>query len=216
MAYTELSARILGPLVRGSPVRQLSAHRAIVLLLTFIIYATYRMSRRPLSIAKSVLNVENCTQLSRNGTAPESGCGWAPFDGTNGKEILGLLDSSFLFVYAFGMFAAGYIAERVSIRLFLAASLTSCGLLSIGLGLARVWEIHSLAYFVVLQVLMGLSQTGLPAVIAVVGSWYGASKKGLIFGFWNWHTSVGNMVGAAIAGKWAGHRGVFSLELSGP
>ena len=206
----ELSAKILGPLVTGSADRQRSTHRAIVLLVTFTIYATYRMSRRPLSIAKSVLHAENCTlyqHFSNNKTAgglifngTEAQCGWAPFNGHHGKEVLGLLDSSFLFLYAFSMFAAGYVAERVNIRYFLFLSLTSCGLLSILLGLAKEFEVHSLWYFMTLQILMGLSQTGLPAVISVVGNWYGSSKKGLIFGFWNWHTSVGNIVGAAIAG----------------
>ena len=113
------------------------------------------------------------------------------------------------------MFAAGYIAERVNIRYFLFLSLTICGLLSIALGLAKQFEIHSLWYFVVIQVLMGLSQTGLPAVITVVGQWYGSTKKGLIFGFWSWHTSVGNIVGAAVAGAFVEHDWSLSFIVPG-
>lgn len=200
MHYKEVSGKVLGPVVARfsghSGGRELTTHRGIVLLITFVIYATYRMSRRPLSIVKSIFHQENCTiEVATNQT-----CGWAPFDDQRGKEILGLLDSAFLFVYAFGMFAAGYIAERSNIRYFLSISLVTCGVLSIVFGLAKTFQIHSLWYFVVIQVLMGLSQTGLPAVISVVGQWYGNSKKGLIFGFWNWHTSVGNIVGAAVAG----------------
>ena len=42
--------------------------------------------------------------------------------------------------------------------------------------------------------------TGWPGVVSVVGNWFGHGKKGLIMGLWNTHTSIGNIVGAYIAG----------------
>lgn len=46
----------------------------------------------------------------------------------------------------------------------------------------------------------GLFQsTGWPSVVAVVGNWFGKSKRGLIMGIWNAHTSVGNICGSLIA-----------------
>jgi OPA family glycerol-3-phosphate transporter-like MFS transporter 1/2 len=36
-------------------------------------------------------------------------------------------------------------------------------------------------------------------VVAVVGNWFGKSKRGLIMGIWNAHTSVGNISGSLIA-----------------
>lgn len=37
-------------------------------------------------------------------------------DGDDSKALFGVLDSSFLFVYAFAMFFSGFVAERVSLR----------------------------------------------------------------------------------------------------
>src|SRR5699024_475326 len=177
----------------------------------------YHSSRRPLAIAKAELH-KNCSSHHLDTTlvsvspyqnqtpstlnANDTDCGWAPFDTANGKETLGILDSCFLFVYAICMFGAGYLAERSNLRYFLAIWLSICGLISIAFGLAHVFKIHSLWYFVAVQIAAGVAQTsGWPAVVAVVGEWYGTTKKGLILGLWNWHTSVGNIIGTSIAGK---------------
>ena len=46
----------------------------------------------------------------------------------------------------------------------------------------------------------GVFQTsGWPGVVTVVGNWFGKGKRGLIFGIWNSHTSLGNILGALIA-----------------
>ena len=42
--------------------------------------------------------------------------------------------------------------------------------------------------------------TGWPGVVTAVANWFGKSKKGLIFGVWNSHTSIGNILGSVIAG----------------
>ena len=42
--------------------------------------------------------------------------------------------------------------------------------------------------------------TGWPGVVTAVANWFGKSKKGLIFGIWNSHTSIGNILGSVIAG----------------
>ena len=52
------------------------------------------------------------------------------------------------------------------------------------------------------QFVTGIFQTsGWPGVVAVIGNWFGHGKKGLIMGIWNSHTSIGNIIGATIAGK---------------
>ena len=43
--------------------------------------------------------------------------------------------------------------------------------------------------------------TGWPSVVTIVANWYGKEKKGLIFGIWNSHTSVGNILGSFLAGE---------------
>ena len=51
------------------------------------------------------------------------------------------------------------------------------------------------------QVFAGAFQSsGWPGVVTAVANWFGKSKKGLIFGVWNSHTSIGNILGSVIAG----------------
>lgn len=38
-------------------------------------------------------------------------------------------------------------------------------------------------------------------MVTVVGNWFGKGKRGLIFGIWNSHTSLGNILGTLIAAK---------------
>lgn len=48
----------------------------------------------------------------------------------------------------------------------------------------------------------GLFQTsGWPGVVTVVGNWFGREKRGLLFGIWNSHTSLGNILGTLIAAR---------------
>lgn len=35
--------------------------------------------------------------------------------------------------------------------------------------------------------------------MTILGRWFGKSKRGLIFGIWNSHTSIGNILGSLIA-----------------
>lgn len=50
------------------------------------------------------------------------------------------------------------------------------------------------------QALGGIFQTsGWPGVVTIVGNWFGKGKRGLIFGVWNSHTSLGNILGSLIA-----------------
>lgn len=67
-------------------------------------------------------------------------------------------------------------------------------------GIAKSYNIHSMWYFVIVQILAGLFQTsGWPGVVTICGRWFGKSKRGLIFGIWNSHTSIGNILGTLIA-----------------
>lgn len=37
--------------------------------------------------------------------------------------------------------------------------------------------------------------------MTVIGNWFGKGKRGLIFGIWNSHTSLGNILGSLIAAE---------------
>lgn len=113
------------------------------------------------------------------------------------------LDFTYWLAYAVGMFFVGHVAERTNLRNFLASGMIMAGLWTVCFGFAYYWKIHSFSYFVAVQVLGGVFQaTGWPSVVTLVGNWFGKKRLGLIFGIWNSHTSVGNILGALIAGVW--------------
>jgi len=57
--------------------------------------------------------------------------------------------------------------------------------------------------------------TGWPAVVTCVGHWFPKSSRGLIFGLWNSHTSIGNILGAVIAGAFVEYNWGLSFIVPG-
>ncbi|XP_074598840.1 major facilitator superfamily transporter 16 isoform X2 [Brevipalpus obovatus] len=198
---------------------RLTKYKASVLFLTFLAYMSYHLSRRPLSIVKTILN-RNCTGLTptigANLTDP-CWCCWKPFDTDNANSILGLLDSSFLISYAIFMFMSGFIAERCHLRYFLALGMIGSGIFTYLFGIAFYYDIHNIYYFIIIQIICGAFQTtGWPAVVAAVGHWFGPrSSRGLIFGIWNSHTNFGNIFGALIAGAFVEYNWGLSFIVPG-
>lgn len=182
------------------PQRGLFFHRSLVLIITFFAYASFHASRKPPSIVKSVLGPE----ISKNGTNPiqdlaHSQVGWPPFNGSQGTHRLGELDLAFLSSYAIGMFFSGHLADTTDLRVFLAIGMMLSGVFTVAFGMGYWFGVHSFLYFVVVQILCGLFQsTGWPCVVAVVGNWF-KSKRGMIMGVWNSHTSIGNIIGSIVA-----------------
>ncbi|XP_040287051.1 glucose-6-phosphate exchanger SLC37A2 isoform X1 [Bufo bufo] len=181
-----------------------SWYRGFIMVLTFLFYTSYHLSRKPISVVKSQLH-RNCSEIpnppaniSENDT---TWCSWAPFDQSNYKELLGSLDTSFLVAYAIGMFISGIFGERLPLRYYLSGGMITCGVLTVFLGLGYYWNIHALWYYILFQILNGLAQTtGWPSVVACMGNWFGKGKRGFIMGIWNSHTAVGNILGSLIAG----------------
>ncbi|XP_075587051.1 glucose-6-phosphate exchanger SLC37A2 isoform X2 [Dermatophagoides farinae] len=190
--------------------RSLNIYRSLVLLLTYLAYASYHLSRRPFSIVKSVLT---CTD---NNNHTSNNCGWPPFNQHDSETLLGLLDSAFLFAYAFGMFFSGFLAERCNLRYFLAMGMLLSGLLNYTIGLAFYYNIHSLSFFIIFQILSGILQTtGWPAVVTCIGHWFSKSSRGVLFGIWNSHTNVGNILGAIVAGAFVDYNWGLSFMIPG-
>lgn len=169
------------------------------------------MSRRPLAVVKNSLN-RDCsklvppTSLYINATNKDNWCDWAPFDKSNANQLLGILDSCYVFAYAVSMFISGFIAERVDLRYYLSLGMLLSGIFTYLFGIAYYLDIHSFPYFVLVQILGGIVQsTGWPGVVVCVGNWFGKSRRGLIFGIWNAHLYVGNMLGAYVAGYFVVH-----------
>ncbi|BAT91242.1 hypothetical protein LR48_Vigan08g202900 [Vigna angularis] len=207
-----VGARVL-QYINGGPL-SFKTYQLIVLIVTFLAYTSYHATRKTTSIVKSVLdpqsadtgltffwlrptNVTESNGLRR--VSSKLGEGWAPFNGSDGTSLLGQLDVAFLAVYAFGMYFSGHFGDRCNLRIFLTVGMVGTGLFTSLFGVGYWGNIHNFYYFLVVQMIAGLFQsTGWPSVVAVVGNWFGKSKRGLIMGIWNAHTSVGNIIGSLI------------------
>ncbi|XP_063743703.1 glucose-6-phosphate exchanger SLC37A1 isoform X2 [Eleginops maclovinus] len=191
-------------------------YRALTFILTFLLYTSFHLSRKPISIVKSELH-KNCSSVSEIATLASSSssssqlppqslhtdmdCSWKPFDKRNYRQLLGAMDYSFLCAYAVGMYLSGIIGERLPIRLYLTVGMLSSGLFTCLFGLGYVYNIHNMGFYVFVQVANGLVQTtGWPSVVTCISNWFGKGRRGLIMGLWNSHTSVGNILGSLIAG----------------
>uniref|UniRef100_A0A8C2E858 Glucose-6-phosphate exchanger SLC37A2 n=1 Tax=Cyprinus carpio TaxID=7962 RepID=A0A8C2E858_CYPCA len=174
-----------------------SWYRFFILILTFVFYTTYHLSRKPISIVK-VIKLSVVVYIN-----PSMYFLFIFFnsDKNNYQNLFGVLDNCFLVAYAIGMFFSGMFGERLPLRYYLSSGMILSGLFTVLFGLGFYWQIHSLWYYCLVQALNGLVQTtGWPAVVACVGNWFGKGKRGFIMGIWNSHTSVGNILGSLIAG----------------
>ncbi|CAG5118607.1 unnamed protein product, partial [Candidula unifasciata] len=179
-------------------------YRSIILVFTFFCYTSYHLSRKPISVVKSVLHHDNCSTESHSNTTNttnEYWCDWAPFNTPSYLDLLGTLDLCYLISYAVAMFISGHISDRMNLRYYLSAGMVLSGVFTCGFGLGYFYEVHEYSFYIIMQVLGGIFQaTGWPGVVACVGNWFGKGKRGLIMGIWNAHTSIGNILGSVIAG----------------
>ncbi|XP_048772848.1 glucose-6-phosphate exchanger SLC37A2-like isoform X2 [Ostrea edulis] len=198
-------------------------YKVFILIFTFLCYTSYHLSRKPISVVKSVLN-RNCSisvsdpdVLVNNTHGNDTKwCDWKPFDGSNAGSLLGSLDLAYLFSYAVGMFLSGHIAERMNLRYFLSLGMISSGVMTAAFGMGYFWDIHSIVFFIGVQIIGGLVQsTGWPSVVTCMGNWYGKGKRGFIMGIWNSHTSVGNILGSLIAGIFVNNAWGWSFIVPG-
>ncbi|KAG7260677.1 hypothetical protein CRUP_015499 [Coryphaenoides rupestris] len=126
------------------------------------------------------------------------------------------MDYSFLCAYAIGMYLSGIIGERLPIRLYLTVGMLCSGLFTCLFGLGYIYNIHSLAFYIFVQVANGLVQTtGWPSVVTCISNWFGKGRRGLIMGLWNSHTSVGNILGSLIAGSYVSSNWGMSFIVPG-
>uniref|UniRef100_A0A8C6LRX2 Solute carrier family 37 member 1 n=1 Tax=Nothobranchius furzeri TaxID=105023 RepID=A0A8C6LRX2_NOTFU len=190
-------------------------YRALTFALTFLLYTSFHLSRKPISIVKVTLqqNLRDC-EPSVSSLHTDVDCSWKPFDKSNYKQLLGAMDYSFLCAYAVGMYLSGIIGERLPIRLYLTVGMLTSGLFTCLFGLGYVYNIHNLTFYIV--VANGLVQTtGWPSVVTCIGNWFGKGRRGLIMGLWNSHTSVGNILGSLIAGYWVSSNWGMSFIVPG-
>ncbi|GBP57340.1 Glucose-6-phosphate exchanger SLC37A2 [Eumeta japonica] len=108
------------------------------------------------------------------------------------------------------------VAERVDLRYFLSIGMLLSGIFCYLFGLAKTLDIHNLSYYLLVQAGAGIAQTtGWPGTVAIVGKWFGNAKKGLIFGIWNSHTSLGNILGTLLAAEFVESNWALSFAYPG-
>lgn len=179
--------------------------RILTFFFTLIIYTCYHLSRKPLSVVKSVFHA-NCTEIAEKHhqhIVPENAtfCDWEPFNGDNYNSLFGTLDVIFLAMYAMFMFVSGAIADRIDLRIYLSFGTLLTGITTIAFGLGYFFKIHSFAFYLIVQLIAGIFHaSGWPAVVACMGNWFGKSQRGLFMGLWNVHISLGNILGSLVAG----------------
>jgi len=201
-----------------SPVwRRQLIYRLSILLLTFLAYTSYHLSRKPISIVKNSKFFLDCGKVHKANTTCKS---WiTQIDGRTEQEAktyLGLLDTSYLFSYAFFMFGSGFVAERMDLRYFLSLGMIFSGIFTFLFGFAYNAGIHSLWYLLAIQVVLGMFQaTGWPGVVSVMANWFGKGRRGLIMGLWNSHTSLGNILGSLVAGAFVNYNWGLSFTVPG-
>lgn len=200
--HDKMSRRPTGLRLFGSA-GSLRTYQTLVLVLTFFAYTCFHMTRKITSIVKSALDPQTKVGFSHWGrlhTSNSLNIGWLPFNTADGSALLGEIDVAFLAVYSVGMFFAGHIGDRMDLRIFLTIGMIGTAIFTTLCGAAYWLNVHSFYYFLVMQMICGLFQSiGWPSVVAVVGNWFGKSKRGLIMGIWNAHTSIGNIAGSLLA-----------------
>ncbi|XP_077981346.1 sugar phosphate exchanger 3-like [Glandiceps talaboti] len=192
--------------VKAAPKQRWTIYHATVFLLTFFSYSLFHANRKTFSNVKTSLQSE-WTPSFHNSTIlpPHPDKIWnnhCLFETDRDAEtFLGILDSIFLFSYAVGLFISGILGDRFDLRKVLAFGMCSSAVMVFIFGCISEWfSIYNKAFYVIFWILNGLLQsTGWPAVVAVMGNWFGKSSRGVIFGLWSACASVGNIFGTLMA-----------------
>ena len=186
-----------------------TTYHPAVFILTFFSYAFYHAIRKTLSNVKSSISDEwTPCSIYVNGTVSQS-CTpvstWSRQSSTSffkdrdeAEEFLGIVDASFLFAYALGLYISGFIADRQDMRLVLSTGMVLTAVVVFIFGPVLEWSgSYSEPAYISLMVLNGLLQsTGWPCVVAVMGNWFGKGSRGLVLGLWSACQSSGNILGA--------------------
>ncbi|KAK7492866.1 hypothetical protein BaRGS_00015813 [Batillaria attramentaria] len=178
-------------------------YHPVVFLLTFFSYAFFHATRKTFSNVKTTIAAEWTPSPLNNVSAS---C--TPYDQWNKRHLfdtkddaekfMGILDASFMFAYAVGLYLSGFIADRHDLRIVLGSGMCLTAVTVFMFGPVFEWtHFYSKPAYVAVWILNGLLQSsGWPSVVAVMGNWFGKGSRGLILGIWSACASVGNIIGA--------------------
>ncbi|KAI6672237.1 hypothetical protein NL676_000143 [Syzygium grande] len=202
--------------IKRSPL-SFGTHQSIVFIVTFLAYTCYLANRKTTVVVKSTLDPASSEvglkfQPWRRGyflSPPEvtnvsgllgSDSGWAPFNGSDGTELLGDLDVAFLSVYAVGMYCSGQLGDRTNLTIFLTVGMIGTGSFTSLFGVGYWANIHNFYYFLLVQTVAGVFQsTGQPPVVSAVAI-DGKSLSSETAGDLSTLSDVGGVIGGILAG----------------
>jgi OPA family sugar phosphate sensor protein UhpC-like MFS transporter len=145
---------------------------------TWLIYASFYLTRQSFSVAKLAFNKDPRVTMSR--------------------EDYGLVDSTFLTVYMLGQFVFGPLGDRFGPRWVLLGGMALSVLAAIASGFST-----ALIAFMAFAALQGIAQsTGWSNVSKTMGGWFSLRERGRVLGWWCSHYTVGGAFGLWFAG-WA-------------
>ncbi len=143
--------------------------------ITWLIYASYYLTRQSFNAAKVVL-ADGSLHFAR--------------------EQLGRIDATYLTVYSLGQFCFGPLADRFGPRRILLCGMGLSVLAAVGFGFST-----TLVAFLVFAALQGAAQsTGWSATSKAMSSWFSLRERGRVLGWWCTHYTAG----AAFATPFAG------------
>jgi OPA family glycerol-3-phosphate transporter-like MFS transporter 3 len=91
------------------------------------------------------------------------------------KLFLGALDATFLAAYSIGLFISGILGDRFDLRYVLSIGMALTSISMFMFGVVSEWlQIYNKFWYMAFWIINGLAQsTGWPAVVAVMGNWFG-------------------------------------------
>lgn len=126
------------------------------------------------------------------------------YDGPNAVDaatsFLSTIDAIFMFAYAAGLVIAGDVGDRINLRLLLAGCMCGSAVLVTLFGLGPMFGVGPWFYAVVWTA-NGIMQSACwPAVVAVMGNWWGKGVRGAAMGLWSGNASAGNAIAGIVCG----------------
>lgn len=156
---------------------------------TWIIYASFYLTRQSFSVAKDAL--EHAIGLTR--------------------QQLGSVDAAYLTTYSLGQFFFGPLVDRFGPRRILVGGLTLSALAAVGSGCSTAF-----AGFVAFAIMQGVAQaTGWSATSKVMSSWFSLEERGRVLGWWCTHYTAGAAVASPFAGLLMDHFGKLTSGAGG-
>ena len=186
-----------------------SLYKVLAWVTTYYYYFALFYMYMPLSVVKGTLNppclLENETgNWTIQNVSEINNCkGWEPFIGDHGNTLLGILDFSLFFSYAVASLIIGNISDHFDYRYTLCISGVLQIIASLLFGSGYYLGIHSFAYYLFCQILLGVGSSSLSACLGVVGKWCNGKRNGSILGVWSTSLPMGRIVGKLVPGIWS-------------